>query len=41
MTDPVNNPAHAALLNHASVTGATCCHPLRLWLQLMQTVDTM
>lgn len=21
-------PAHAALLNHASVTGVTCCHPM-------------
>ena len=21
-------PAHAALLNHASVRGATCCHPM-------------
>jgi hypothetical protein len=21
-------PTHAALLNHASVTGATCCHPM-------------
>lgn len=35
-------PAHAALLNHASVRGVTCCHPTtgrycafgrELWLQ--------
>ena len=35
-------PTHAALLNHASVTGVTCCHPMsgrycvvgrELWLQ--------